>query len=138
MGGQFHGRTDRAGTLAGVGDPPDVEMTDVALEVLEAADALVLGPQHCEEGRPAFILVRRIRGLGLILPEQPQMLVRADLLQVGGHGRAECGAAQRVVRPSGEPAPDRAVHLHGSLGEDVSGRDPVQGQADYLCVGRHG
>lgn len=92
-------------------------MADVALEVLEAVDALVRSPQHCEEGRSAFVLVRRIRGLRLVLPEQSQMLVWADLLQVGGHGLAEREAVQRVVRPSSELTPDRTLDLHDSLGK---------------------
>ncbi|MFI0714805.1 hypothetical protein ACH4SK_30100 [Streptomyces inhibens] len=137
MRDQLHRRADCPAALPGVGDPPDVQITDIAVEALDAADALVLGPQQRQEGRPARVVVLRLGGLGLVLPQQPEVLVRAGFLQMRGHRLTERGAAQRVVLAGRQPAPDRPVGLGGSLREDVVRHDAAEGAVDDLCGGGH-
>ncbi|MFD3756171.1 hypothetical protein [Streptomyces sp. NPDC058622] len=144
MGDELHGRADRVGAPGGVGDESELDERYVSVPVLDASDPLVLGPEPCEERRApcvlvlVLVLVLRFERLRQVGPEEPQVLVRADLLEAAGDRAAQRPAVQVRVLARGETAPDRGVHPLGLVGEDVPCRDPVQSPLDYLFVGVHG
>jgi hypothetical protein len=130
----LHGRADRGRAFVGVRDAPHVDEPDVRVQVLDAADPLVLRPEQREERGPPSVLVGGIQRLRLLRPQQPQMLVRAHLLQVSGHRLAEHRPVQAVVLACREAAPDRGVDVRDLVRKDVPGFDPIQGLSDDLFV----
>jgi hypothetical protein len=133
----LHGRGEDGTAELGGGNHAQVEVADVAGELLGPADAVVVVPAVGLEACPGDVLGLLVHRLGFLAPQQPQVLVGAGLLQVRGDPLAQLLFVQAVVGAVGPSAPDRGIDAGRLLGEHVAGRDPGQRGLEYLVLKRH-
>ena len=123
-GNQAHRGGDQlAADDGGEQDGRQVQVADVARQALHAGDAaagLLRPPGH------GGVLVRVVPWFtvadGLVVVEQPQVLVAVDRLQVGGDRRRELAFIGRVPA-LGQPGGQHLRHLCTDAGVDVAGFD---------------
>ena len=136
---QFHGRGDGWAGLVRVGYPTDVQVADVAVQPLDPEDPVV-GRVPALRAQPAG--VHRLGRLGTFPPQRPgqypdpQVLVRADLVELAGEPFGERGLVQVVVLPGGQPGLDRGGGLLGPVGEHVTGAQQRDGRLHGLVRGQ--
>jgi hypothetical protein len=129
---QFHRRGDGRAGVVRVSHPAQVQVADVARQPLDPVNAVVVRMPSLAAARPALVPAALAPGPGPALRPgrlapgrqrrhhpYPQVLVRADLVEVIGKPLRERGLVEAVVPAGGQPRLDHRGGLLGAVGKYV-------------------